>query len=219
MNTKHSFIPEKEAAFQAFATAFVAAAAAHAADLGIPQTLVTTLQTGLAAYNTAYAACENPNAGKIDREDRREKRAALTTTIRKFKNAYIDPDPLGAVTPEVRLEFSLPLKDAERTEIADPTDEVAFELRHGEYGQVIVVHPARPAGYTGALALYKVVPPGGPAPLFADLNQSRLLTRTHEIMEFPDTQIGHTLYLTLMWQLERGGTRGPAGPVQAIVLA
>jgi len=211
------FIPKIESEFKDFAAQFVGAAAQYAGILGIPQGLVSSLQAELTAYNTAYAAAEVVNAGKLDREERRAKREALTLDMRKTKNAYIDADPLGAVTREIRLAFGLKPKDDSRTDVPDPTEEVPFQVKHAEYRQIMVIHGAKPEGYNGALALYKVVPPGGPAPLFADLNQSRLLTRTHEIMEFPDTQIGHTLYLTLLWENSRG-RRGPAAKVQSLVI-
>ncbi|GAB6393473.1 MAG: hypothetical protein MdMp014T_2846 [Treponematales bacterium] len=212
------FLPRREADFSVFATTFTAATVANATALGIPAALVTSLQGKLTAYTAAYNAAEDPNAGKIDREDRDEKREALTADIRKVKNAYIDPDPSGAATAEIRLAFGLPLRDETPTDEPDPTEEVAFSLKHGEYGQIQVIHGARPENYNGAVALYKTVPPGGPVPTVADLLDSRLLTRPHELLQFTEAQIGHTLYITLVWQNTKG-RRGPAGPVQNIVIA
>jgi len=212
------FLPRREADFLNFATAFTAATVANATALGIPSALVSSLQGKLTAYTAAYNTCESPNAGKIDREDREEKREALTADIRKVKNAYIDPDPSGAVTPEIRLEFGLPLTDDTPTDEPDPTEIVAFSLKHGEYGQIQVIHGARPENYNGAVAFYKTVPPGGPVPTVADLLDSRLLTRPHELLQFTEAQIGHTLYITLVWQNAKG-RRGPAGPLQSIIIA
>jgi len=212
------FIPRGESEFFAFATTFVGAAATYAETLGIPSAMVASLQAKLAVYKTAYEASESANAGRLDRRDRKVKRKALTDDIRKTKNAWIDPNPSGAVTPEIRGAFGLPEPDESRTDEPDPTEEVEFSLRHGEYGQVVIVHGARPENYNGALALYKVVPPGAPAPVLAELLNSRLLTKTHEIMEFPDTEIGHTLYITLVWQNSKG-RRGPAAQVRNIVIS
>jgi hypothetical protein len=46
----------------------------------------------------------------------------------------------------------------------------------------------------------------------------RLTRLTHELLEFPDTQIGHTLYISLVWQNAKG-LRGPTAPVQSVLLA
>jgi hypothetical protein len=170
----------------------------------------------LTAYTAAYHVAEAPNAGKVDREDRREKRADLTKHIRKIKNAYIDGDPLGKITPEILLDFGLHARDATRTEVPDPTEVVPFTLEGGEYLQVIVKHPARPPRYSGAVARYKV---GGPVPeTHEELNRSKLLTRPREVLVFEDTQLGQTLYIALYWQNEKGRL-GPPSPIQRHVIA
>ncbi|GAB6391328.1 MAG: hypothetical protein MdMp014T_0701 [Treponematales bacterium] len=212
------FVPQKGALYVSFATAFVGSAQVYRAALGIPQALAEALQAELAAYAAAHNACEAPNAGKLDREDRAEKRAALTADIRRTKNGWIDPNPSGAVTQEIRLAFGLRPRDGTRTKARVPVEEVRFSLRHGDYGQVVVARGARPANCNGALALFKVVPPGGPVPALEELVESRLLTMTHETLQFAGAQTSHTLYVTLVWQNSRG-KRGPAAPVQKIVIA
>jgi hypothetical protein len=205
-----------EADFLTFVTTFNAGAVAHADLLGIPSVLVTDNTAKLADYTAAYHAAEAPNAGKIDREDRKEKRAALTGATRKIKRAYLDADPLDKVTPEILLDFGLPPKDATRTDVPDPTEVVPFTLEGGKYLQVVVKHPARPPRYNGAVAFYKV---GGSVPeTHKELTQSKLLTRPREILTFEDTQLGQTLYIALSWENEKGRL-GPPSPIQARVIA
>jgi hypothetical protein len=133
-----------EAEFLSFARTFNAGARTHAALLGIPSALVSANTEKLAAYTAAYDAAEAPNAGKLDREDRKEKREDLTKNIRKIKNAYIDPDPLDVVTQEILMDFGLQKKDSVRTDVPDPGEVVPFTLEGGGYLQVVVKHPARP---------------------------------------------------------------------------
>jgi hypothetical protein len=205
-----------EAEFLAFATTFNVGAVSYANLLGIPDALVTANTAKLTAYTTAYHAAEAPNAGKIDREYRKERREALTQNIRKIKNAYLDADPLDKVTPEILMDFGLPSKDTTRTDVPDPTEVVPFTLEGGEYLQVVVKHPARPPRYNGAVAFYKV---GGPAPeTHKELTQSKLLTRPREILTFEDTQLGQTLYIALSWENEKGRL-GPPSPIQSHVIA
>ncbi|MDR1232234.1 MAG: hypothetical protein LBK61_12650 [Spirochaetaceae bacterium] len=150
-----------EAKFLAFATVFNAGTTAHAATLGIPASLAAGNTEKLGVYSAAYRAAKAPNAGKIDRENRKDKRMDLTKNIRKIKNACLDPDPLDAVTPEILLAFGLRKKDRVRTGVPDPAEVVPFTLEGGEYLQVIVRHPACPPRCNGAVAFFKV---GGPAP-------------------------------------------------------
>jgi hypothetical protein len=205
-----------DAEFKTFADAFNAGTTTHATLLGIPAALVTDNTAKLAAYTSAYHAAEAPNAGKIDREKRKERREDLTKNIRKIKKAYIDADPLDAVTPEILLDFGLEKKDYVRTDVPDPTEVVPFTLESGEYLQVIVKHPARPPRYNGAVAFYKV---GGSAPVsHKELTSSKLLTRPRETLSFEDTQLGETLYIALYWENEKGKL-GPPSPIQSHVIA
>jgi hypothetical protein len=205
-----------ESEFLMFATTFNAGIITHGTLLGIPPALQTDNTAKLAAYTAAYHAAGAPNAGKIDREDRKEKREALTQNIRKIKNAYLAADPLGVVTSEILLDFGLHTKDTTRTDVPDPTEVVPFTLESGEYLQVIVKHPARPVRYNGAVARYKV---GDSAPAsHAELTNSKLLTRPREILIFEDTQLGKTLYIALYWQNEKG-RMGPPSPIQSHVIA
>jgi hypothetical protein len=205
-----------EAEYLNFAIIFNAGTVARAALLGIPAALVTDNTAKLAAYIAAYHTAAAPNAGKIDREDRREKRNALTKNMRKIKNAYLDADPLDAATPEILLDFGLPPKDTTRTDVPDPGEAVPFTLEGGGYLQVVVKHPARPAGYNGAVAFIKV---GGDAPKsHKEMTSTKLLTRPLETLAFEETQLGETLYITLCWQNEKGRL-GPPAPIQSRVIA
>jgi hypothetical protein len=134
-----------EAKFLSFAGAFHEGTNANATLPGIPAALASGNQEKLSACIIAYHTAESPNAGKIDREDRREKRGALTQNMRKIKNACLDADPLGKATPEILTDFGLQPKDRIRTDVPDPTEIVPFTLESGEYLQVIVKHPVRRA--------------------------------------------------------------------------
>ncbi|MDR1231944.1 MAG: hypothetical protein LBK61_11175 [Spirochaetaceae bacterium] len=205
-----------EAEFLSFASAFHEGTNAHAALLGIPAALVTGNQEKLSAYIIAYHTAESPNAGKIDREDRKEKREALTQNMRKIKNACLDADPQNKTTPEILTDFGLQPKDRIRTDVPDPIEVVPFALESGEYLQVVVKHPACPPRYNGAVAFYKV---GGPTPAaHKELTSSKLLTRPVETLVFEDTQLGQTLYIALCWENEKGRL-GPPSPIQSHVIA
>jgi hypothetical protein len=213
---RRDFIPGGEAEFLAFAGIFCEAAEAYSSDLSIPKEVTGALKAELAAYTAAHTVCENPNAGKLDRETRNEKREILTASIRKIKNAYIDADPLGAVTDKTRLAFGLEPKDHTRTDIPVPTEVVPFELAGAQYLQIAVTHPPKPAGYLGAVAFFTT---GTNAPADHEaLARSKLLTKPHEIMIFDEKELGKTLYISLRWENEKGEL-GPWSPVQSKVIA
>jgi hypothetical protein len=151
-----------EAEFLSFATVFHKGTNAHATLLGIPAALVSDNQEKLSAYIIAYHTVEDPNAGKIDREDRKEKRGDLTKNIRKIKNAYLDADPLDKVTPEILMDFGLRPKDTICTDVPDPAEVVPFTLESGAYLQVVVKHPARRATTARSPSTKWAAPPPKP---------------------------------------------------------
>jgi hypothetical protein len=111
--------------FLSFASAFNAGMNAHATLPGIPTALVTDNAAKLAAYHAA----KSPNAGKIDREDRKEKCGDLSKNIRKIKNACLDPDPLNVVTSEILLDFGLQKKILSAPMCPTPRESFPSRLR------------------------------------------------------------------------------------------
>jgi hypothetical protein len=210
-----SVIPTAEGAFKKFAEVYAKAAEDLADTLGIPADLVTKQKTQLLIYLEAFTACEQPNAGKVDREDRKEKRTALEHTIRKIKNVYIDGDPKDVVTNETRLRFGLPPRDIIHTPVEPPHEIPTFTMESGGYLQVVIQHPARPNGYSGAVMFYKVV--DEPVTSHKELTASKLLTRIKETLAFEDGERLKTLYAALCWQNEKGEL-GPPSPIQSLVI-
>ncbi|MDR0707051.1 MAG: hypothetical protein LBF60_04125 [Treponema sp.] len=143
-------------------------------------------------------AAAAPNAGKLDREDRKEKREGLTKSIRKIKNARLDPDPSDAATPEILLDRGLHPKDTTRTDAPDPAEVVPFTLESGEYLQVVVKRPAPET--------------------HKELTGSKPLTRPREMLIFEDTRLGQTPCIALYRQNEKGRL-GPPSPIQSHVIA
>jgi hypothetical protein len=209
------FMPFAENKFSDFAEVFAETTEDLAEILGIPANTATNVKALLTAYKAAYTACEAPNAGPIDRENRKEKRAALESAIRKIKNAYIDGDPKGVVTNEVRMQFGLPPKDVIHTPIEPPSEIPAFSLESGGYLQITVNHPAKPVSYNGAVLFYKVS--AEPITSHEELTSSKLLTRVKETLGFKDTDRLKTLYAALCWENAKGEL-GPLSPIQALII-
>jgi hypothetical protein len=206
-------MPFAEAKFAEFAEVFTEAAEELADTLGIPADVATKQKGQFTAYKAAFTACESPNAGPVDREGRKEKRGALELSIRKIKNAYIDGDPKGVVTNEIRLRFGLPPRDTTHTPVEPPHEIPTFTLESGGYLQVVVRHPARPPRYSGAVLFYKVSEE--PVTNHTELTGSKLLTRPKETLAFEDADRLKAFYAALCWQNEKGEC-GPSSPIQSI---
>jgi hypothetical protein len=210
-----NIMPRSEAEFVKFAEVFTEAAEDLADLLGIPADVVAKEKELYAAYKTAYTVCESPNAGRIDREDRKEKRVALEAAVRRIKNAYIDGDPRGVVTNEIRMRFGLPPRDAIHTPVETPSETPPFTLESGGYLQVTVSHPAKPPRYNGAVLFYRVSEE--PIASHKELASSKLLTRIKETLVFEDSDRLKTLYAALCWENEKGDL-GPPSPIQSIII-
>jgi hypothetical protein len=207
------FMPRPETKFAGFVRAFIDATEALSEVLGIPTDAVEKAKTQRIAYDAAFTACEQPNAGRVDREKRNERRKELEHTIRAIKNAYIDSDPKGVVTDEIRLQFQLPPRDAVHTPVGTPIEVPPFTLATGGYLQIIVRHPAKPPRYTGAVLFYKVSEK--PIVTIKELTSSKLLTRIKEIIAFEESDKLKTLYAALRWQNEKGEL-GPPSPIRSL---
>jgi hypothetical protein len=208
-------MPNVERKFSEFADNFVEATEELATTLGIPAEAVTEQKTQHTAYIAAFNACKSPNAEPIDHEERREKRNALELVIRKLKNAYIDGDPKGVVTNEIRMRFGLPPKDTTHTPVNPPTETPSFNMDLGGYLNIVVRHSSRPNNYSGAVLFYRVS--DEPVTSHKDLTTSKLLTRIKEMLVFEDAERLKTLYAALCWQNEKGQL-GPPSPIQSIII-
>jgi hypothetical protein len=208
-----TFMPRPEAKFAGFVRAFVDATEALSEVLGIPPEAVEKAETQCIAYDAAFTACKQPNAGRVDREERNERRKELEHTIRAIKNAYIDSDPKGVVTDKIRLQFHLPPRDVVHTPVGTPIETPPFTLETGGYLQIIVRHPAKPPRYIGAVLFYKVSEK--PITIIKELTSSKLLTRIKEILAFEEPDRLKTLYATLCWQNEKGEL-GPPSPIHSL---
>jgi hypothetical protein len=209
------FMPFAENKFSDFVDVFTETTEDLAAVLGIPADTAANVKALLAAYKAAYTACKSPNAGTIDREECREKRAALESAIRRIKNAYIDGDPKEVVTNEVWMKFGLPPKDVIHTPVEPPREIPAFTLESGGYLQVTVTHPAKPTSYNGAVLFYRVSEE--PITSHEELTLSKLLTCVKETLVFKDVDRLKTLSAALCWENEKGQL-GPVSPIQSIVI-
>jgi hypothetical protein len=89
-------MPFAEAKFAEFAEVFTEAAEDLADALGIPADVATKQKGQFTAYKAAFTACESPNAGAVDREDRKEKRDALS---RRNEKGELGPSsPIQSMT-------------------------------------------------------------------------------------------------------------------------
>ena len=108
----HDYIPTVEVEILPFARNLYAYALANYGQWGIPSPQIM-LDGAITAFDTALAAFQQPNHGRVDTLAKNEAKNALIHALRTYVQAYIARNP--AVTDEDKERMGLPLHDATPT--------------------------------------------------------------------------------------------------------
>jgi hypothetical protein len=136
----HDYIPAGEGQLLPFAKTLSAYALANFARWGMPSPQ-TLLDAPITAFETALAAYQSPNHGKVDTLNKNEAKDALVHALRTYIQGYIARNP--AVTDEDKEEMGLPLRDTIPTPhpAPDARPEVAAEPAGTGAHSVTAVNP------------------------------------------------------------------------------
>jgi len=211
------YIPRKDSELTDWGSNFAAIVAEFSDKWGIPETEVVALQNALANFSTLEkkASGKDKTSGVI--ADKNKAKKILVNNIRDMvKFRLMNP----IITDGQRVDLGLHLHDTKPTTIPVPTHspEIAIEIADLRRLRINFHEPdsdskAKPYGVNGAVILYSVLeePPAS----VDRLAHSVLATRTPHILAFTDQERGHTVYIAVCWQNERG----QKGPFSAIVSA
>ena len=108
----HDYIPATDAGLLPFAKNLYAYALANFARWSVPSPQ-TVLETAITAFETALAAYQEPNHGKVDTLAKNESKDALVHALRTYVQGYVARNP--AVTDEDKEQMGLPLRDTTPT--------------------------------------------------------------------------------------------------------
>ena len=140
MSANHDYIPKIEAQLLPFARSLFTYALANFARWSVPSPQ-TALDAAINAFDTAFAAFQDPNHGKVDTLNKNETKDALIHALRTYVQGYIARNPL--VTDEDKERMGLPLHDTTPTPHPAPDvrpDTEAEPAGKGEH-RVTAVNP------------------------------------------------------------------------------
>lgn len=209
--TDHDLLP--------FAHNFSVKTTQNAAAWGIPSEIVQDLAAKVAAYDTALAASDGPNAGHLDKAAKDTAKKELIDVMTAVKNEYIQYN--RKITDLQRTELGLPEQDTTKT--PHPAPKIAphldVEPTHRRQHTVSAFNPdtgtkEKPALVSGIRFAWDVIGPDAPKPAGADdLRHSRFQHAPVKVFDYPEPEYGKTAYYACCY--ENG--KGEPGPWSDIV--
>ena len=126
----HDYIPASDGNLLPFAKNLYAFALANFARWSVPSPQAM-LDAEITAFETALAAYQSPNHGKVDTLNKNEAKTALVHILRTYVQGYIARNPL--VTDEDKERMGLPLHDT--TPTPHPTPDMRPETEAEPMGK------------------------------------------------------------------------------------
>jgi hypothetical protein len=214
------FIPHADGAFLEWSKTLVAYVTVKLTGFNIPQEALTPVQGLLTAYETVFAAVQNPNRGKVDVLNKNEAKEALAAALRTFIKAYLTYNP--AVTDADKENMGLPLHDGTRTPEPVPTTIPELELDSSVIRQITT--PFRDAGsekrgkpaHVHGIELRWDLLDNAPSSV-EDLKNSAFDTASPYTFTFDEAERGKALYICPRWENNKGD-KGPWGEIYKAII-
>jgi hypothetical protein len=194
---------------------------ANYSRFGISSSKISPVQTKVTEFQTAQNKAELPNAGKADRQNRKEKAAVVSKTIRNFVNTNLRYNE--AVTDEDRVNMGLTIPDNTPTPSHDPDTMPVVTLIDTSVIMRISLHykdskseaRAKPSDAHGAEIRSAIL--DAPPVTTADLTNSDFSTRSSHTFIFDENQRGKTVWFRLRWENMRG-QKGPWSELYSAII-
>ena len=217
----HDYIPTVEGAIPPFARNLYAYALANYAQWGVPSPQ-TMLDGAITAFDTALAAFQQPNHGRVDTLAKNEAKTALVHALRTYVQAYIARNP--AVTDEDKERMGLPLHDT------TPTPRPAPDIRPETEGEpagkgahrVTAVNPHtqsrdKPPLVTGVAYARRVRRAEEPKSRAEDM-PSDYLAGTSRVFQYTEDDYGKVADYATAYE-NSTGQRGPWSNVTSLLIS
>jgi hypothetical protein len=194
---------------------------ANLTRFGVPDAKLEPLRTQTELFQAAYAKAEQPNAGKADRLDRREKAATVSRTVRDFVNENLRYN--RDVTDEDRVKLGLVVPDETPTPSHDPDTMPVVVSIDSSVIMRITLHfkdshrtsRAKPRGIHGAEIRWRIL--DAPPSTTDELIHSEFATRSSRTFIFEENMRGKTVWFRLRWESNRG-QKGPWSELYSAVI-
>ncbi|MDR2193388.1 MAG: hypothetical protein LBP19_02835 [Treponema sp.] len=214
------YIPNTDEKFRDWSRNLYDYALAHYTGWSVPSPHIS-LEALLTAYESAFAAAQNPNRGKLDVLRKNETRNALKKAVRLYVKAYLINNP--AVTDEDKVEMGLPLHDGISTPHPVPKIKPETEvipIGKGKH-QVTALNPQsrskqKPALVKG-VAFARHLRRPDESPLQAKEMPSEFQSATTREYQWSEADYGKVADYATAYENE-GGKRGPWSDVKSVLI-
>lgn len=214
------YVPVSDEPFLEWAKNLYAYALVHFAQWSVPGPQ-TGLQAPLAAYETAFAAAQNPNRGRVDVLNKNESRDALKKELRIYVKAYLISNP--AVTDEDKAAMGLPIHKKGRTPYQIPDTFPVLEVDTGTprrhkvfYKDQGATRRGKPSHVSG-IEIRRAILDHYPASV-DELIHSDFDTKSPFVTDYGEADRGKRVYYCGRWEIPSEGGKGPFGEiVEAII--
>jgi hypothetical protein len=190
------------------------------ARLGLDPARIAALKVETGAYREACKRADHPNAGHVDRLDRKARARSLSARVRQYVNAALRYNE--KVTLDDRARLGLYVPDAPPAAEPLPGQYPEIEADVSVLRRVKITffnrehRAARPAHVHGIELRFAVLAPGV-TPSLDLLTESAFSTRARTKLDFTDQQRGQLLALCARYENNTGG-KGPYGPVVTVFI-
>jgi hypothetical protein len=211
----------KDDELRVWAESFLTQCETNKDEWGIPADAIAGPRASCNAYTAALDIAQAPNTrSKAATVAKNEAKKALNHALDVFIAKHIENN--DAITKAILLQLGLTVKDTIRTPIPEPKDYPEFFIRVKDI-RALDIHfkpigsasKARPYGYNGAVISYAVL--DTPPVNEKELTRSLLATKTPYTLFFTEAERGKHVYISLVWQNEKG-EKGPPSQIEAAII-
>jgi hypothetical protein len=190
------------------------------ARLGLDATRIAALRAEIEGFHSACTLANSPNAGKVDRLNRREKAKSVSRSVRHYVNVALRYNE--SATDEDRVRLGLTVPDTSATTEADPAEFPEIETDTSVIRRIGCrflnrEHRVAKPPHVYGIELRSGFVPNGEEPSLAHLPHSTFLTRASMKMEFTDEERGGRLGLCARYE-SNSGVKGPFSPIVIVFI-
>jgi hypothetical protein len=204
------YVPTGLAKYKRFAGHFAELVAKKAVLWGVTDPAKEKLTSGNAAWTAAQDEADNPETRThIAVEKAHRLRKENTANIRWIVNTYINPNALGTITTEDRVDLGLHIRDTTPTSHQPPKSRPDLDVEPSAKFEhkVTALNPAtnkraKPADAYGVRYAWSL---GGTAPASPeDLPKSKFSRKTQEIFSWDPSDQGKAVYYAAAYENSKG---------------
>jgi hypothetical protein len=198
-----SYFPSQEGALVLWTSNLAAVSSKYAAELAIPASWIADLQTLSSQFTALYRKCLTHSCTQIERQAKKDTKAALIKKIRAFVRFYLQNNE--KMTDEIRVELQIPIHATHYTPHPAPDTVPEIETRtahprvvHIRFRGENVPRWGKPRGVHGIECLW-VIADKRPKKI-EELLHSIFVTKNPLELVFDEDERGKRVYFAVRWE-------------------